>query len=79
MQSARESDRAEQLQHALSSNREIGMAMGVIMALRRVSQREAFAVLTRASQYLNRKLQDVAAEVVETGQVPERPARRTSN
>jgi GAF domain-containing protein len=79
MQSARESGRVEQLQHALASNREIGMAMGVIMALQRVSQREAFAVLTRASQYLNRKLQDVASEVVETGEVPGRPARRAPN
>jgi hypothetical protein len=32
MQSARESGRAEQLQHALASNREIGMAMDVVMA-----------------------------------------------
>jgi GAF domain-containing protein len=79
MQSARESERADHLEHALQSNREIGMAMGVIMALRRVDQEEAFAVLRRTSQHLYRKLQDVAAEVVETGEVPERPARRSSN
>ena len=79
MQSAQEWDRAENLQRALQSNREIGMAIGVIMALMRVNQDEAFAVLRRASQHLQRKLQDIAVEVVETGHVPERPARRSSN
>ena len=74
MQGAREHDRAEHLEQALESNREIGMAMGVIMARGRITQAQAFAVLQRASQYLNRKLHDVAAEVVETGRLPERPA-----
>jgi GAF domain-containing protein len=76
MQSAREWERAEQLEHALVSNRVIGTAMGIVMALRRVSQQEAFAVLSQASQYLNRKLQDVAGDVIKTGEVPERPVRR---
>jgi transcriptional regulator with GAF, ATPase, and Fis domain len=74
MQGAREHDRAEQLEHALASSREIGMAMGVIMAHGRMTQEQAFEVLRRASQHLNRKLYDVAAEVVETGQLPGRPA-----
>jgi transcriptional regulator with GAF, ATPase, and Fis domain len=76
MRSAREWERAEQLEHALVSNRVIGMATGIVMTLRRVSQQEAFAVLSQASQYLNRKLQDVAGDVIKTGEVPERPARR---
>lgn len=74
MQAAREHDRAEQLGQAVESNREIGMAMGVIMARGGMTQKDAFAVLLRASQHLNRKLRDVAAEVVETGEVPVRPA-----
>jgi GAF domain len=35
-----------------------------------LAQKDAFAVLLRASQHLNRKLRDVASEVVETGEVP---------
>jgi GAF domain-containing protein len=73
MQAAQEHARAEQLDHARTSNREIGMAMGVLMAHGRMTQEQAFAVLCRASQHLNRKLHDVAAELVETGQLPQRP------
>ena len=65
--------RAEQLQDALQSNREIGMAIGVLMSRGNVTQDEAFIRLRRASQYLHRKLRDVAGEVVDTGQLPERP------
>jgi AmiR/NasT family two-component response regulator len=36
------------------------------------TQDEAFAVLRRASQHLNRKLREVAADVVDTGEVPGR-------
>jgi transcriptional regulator with GAF, ATPase, and Fis domain len=75
---AREHDRAEQLGRAVGSNREIGMAMGVLMTRRGLTQKDAFAVLLRASQYLNRKLRDVAVEVVETGEVPGRPAPHAS-
>jgi transcriptional regulator with GAF, ATPase, and Fis domain len=75
MQSAREHERADQLDRARLTSREIGTAVGVIMARSQMTQEEAFEVLRRASQHLNRKLRDVAAEVVETGQLPERPAR----
>jgi transcriptional regulator with GAF, ATPase, and Fis domain len=71
MKGAREHDRAEHLEHALASNREIGMAVGVLMARGGRTKEQAFAVLQRASQHLNRKLHDVAAEIVETGQLPE--------
>jgi hypothetical protein len=37
-----------------------------------VSSEEAFAILSRSSQELNRKLRDIAAEVEETGEVPDR-------
>ena len=74
MQAARERERADQLDQARATTGEIGMAMGVIMARGRMTQEEAFEVLRRASQHLNRKLRDVAAELVETGQLPERPA-----
>src|SRR3954447_23119650 len=69
-----EHNRAEQLDHALVSNREIGMAMGVLMDQERMTQEQAFAVLRGASQHLNRKLHDVAAELVEAGRLPQRSA-----
>lgn len=59
---------------ALSSSRQIGTAMGILMAQRKVSSEEAFALLRTASQHLNRKLRDVALEVEETGELPVRPA-----
>lgn len=74
MGAAREHHRAEQLDQALASSRGIGTAIGVLMATGRMTQEQAFGLLRRASQHLNRKLREVAAEVVETGEVPERPA-----
>jgi transcriptional regulator with GAF, ATPase, and Fis domain len=72
----REQERAEQLQDALDTSREIGMAMGVLMGRSGVTEDQAFALLRRASQHLNRKLRQVAAEVVETGRLPERRVGR---
>ena len=76
LSAAQERQRAERLEDALRSNREIGMAMGVLMGRGGVTQDEAFTVLRRASQHLHRKLRDVAAEVAESGELPERPLRR---
>lgn len=55
------------LQAALDSNREIGAAMGILMATHRISQPQAFDLLRTASQCSNRKLRDVASEVVLMG------------
>lgn len=43
----------------------MGPAQGVLMARQSISPGEAFDVLRRASQRTNRKLRDVAAEIVE--------------
>jgi len=67
-------DEAAHLQTALQSSREIGAAMGVLMAHHKVTQDDAFGLLRTASQHLHRKLRDIAAEVVETGALPESPA-----
>jgi GAF domain-containing protein len=67
--------RADDLGHALESNREIGVAIGILMAQHRITRDEAFDLLVQSSQWLNRKLRDVAAEVGETGQLPQRPGR----
>ncbi len=59
------------LQIALSSNRRIGTAIGILMAHRRITDAAAFELLREASQRGHRKLRDVAEDVVLTGTVPE--------
>lgn len=55
---------AESLEAALASRDLIGQAKGIIMARRNLDDADAFAVLQGASQHANRRLRDVAAEVV---------------
>ncbi len=61
------SNRAKNLMKALETNREIGVAMGILMQQHRFSRQEAFHVLQVASQNSNRKLADIAVEVADTG------------
>ena len=70
--------RVVHLEQALRSSREIGMAMGVLMAVHKVTEDQAFDLLRMASQNTNRKLRDVAVEVAERGVLPLRrqPSRR---
>ena len=63
------SQHAANLDIALKTARTIGAAVGIIMALHRVSEVEAFALLRKASNDGNRKLRLVAEEVVLTGDV----------
>ena len=57
------------LEQALASRDLIGQAKGIIMAARRVTADEAFALLVRRSQETNTKLLEVAEAVVHTGVV----------
>lgn len=50
-----------------------GVAVGILMARHLVTYDEAFAQLVTASQHLNRKLRDIALEVVDTGELPDEP------
>lgn len=59
--------RATNLAKALHSNREIGTAMGILMNQHRFTRQEAFDVLSVASQNSNRRLADLAVDVVDTG------------
>ncbi|GAA4397289.1 GAF and ANTAR domain-containing protein [Fodinibacter luteus] len=68
--------KAADLQRALESSRTIGVAVGVLMSEYRITSDQAFDVLRHTSQNLNRKLRDVAVDVVETGAVPERTRTR---
>ena len=60
-----------QLRQALQTNRTIGTAVGMVMTQFGLDQQRAFQVLVRSSQQGNRKLHDIAAEVVRTGSLPE--------
>jgi hypothetical protein len=60
-------DKAANLLRAMESNREIGVAMGILMHRHRLDREQAFAVLRVASQDSNRKLAQVASEVADTG------------
>ena len=59
------------LRSALDSSRVIGAAVGILMANRRLSREDAFAVLRRTSMDLNRKLRDVAQHVEFAGDLPQ--------
>jgi hypothetical protein len=62
---AAERQTARSLLAGLQSNREIGKAMGLMMAFHKISDDEAFAMLRRTSQDLNMKLVDVARQVLD--------------
>jgi len=66
-----EERRAENLNAALATREVIGQAQGILMERERVSSSQAFDVLRRASQHLNRKLRDVAQDLVDTGERPD--------
>ena len=55
---------AEQSTAAIASRDVIGQAKGILMAREDITDDDAFALLTRASQRLNRKLRDVASDVI---------------
>jgi len=55
------------LEKALQSNRQIGIAVGVIMATYQLTPERSFELLRLASMNHNRKLRDIAESVVLTG------------
>jgi GAF domain-containing protein len=63
-------DSNHHLKEALQSNRRIGMAIGILMALHRIGEQQAFDILRIASQHTHIKLRDVAEEVILTGATP---------
>jgi DNA-binding response OmpR family regulator/anti-sigma regulatory factor (Ser/Thr protein kinase) len=63
-----------QLRQALQTNRTTGTAVGIVMTRYELDAERAFQVLKRTSQQNNRKLHDIAAEVVRTGALPEPPS-----
>jgi len=55
-----------QLRIARDSNRRVGMAMGIVMDQLQVDDEQAFDMLRRTSQNTNRKLRDVAEDVLQS-------------
>lgn len=53
-----------QLHEAVLTRDVIGQAKGILMATGAITDEEAFEILVRASQRENRKLRDVAADLV---------------
>lgn len=66
----------QNLERALRSNRGIGTAMGVLMANHKVTEDQAFDLLRITSQNTNRKIVDLAHEVVQTGALDVTPHQR---
>ena len=60
-------DRVKHLERALDSNRIIGTALGILMATQKISSEDAFICLKQASQRTNRKLREIAEDVIYTG------------
>jgi hypothetical protein len=63
-------EHAAQMETALKAARVIGAAIGIVMAASRCTQEQAFQVLVKVSQNSNRKLREVADDVVLTGGLP---------
>lgn len=61
--------RAEQMRAAVLNRDVIGQAKGILMERHRITADAAFALLAEASQRKNVKLADVAAHLVETGEL----------
>lgn len=58
------------MRQALESRKTIDMALGILIAQHHCTPEEAFAVLSGASQSRNRKLRDLAAELVQAESQP---------
>ena len=65
-----EEARIENLETALASRDVIGQAQGILMERERITADQAFQLLRRSSQHLNRKLRTVAQDIVDTGTSP---------
>lgn len=58
-------EHAAHMEQALTSSRTIGAAIGLLMGSRNIDENQAFAVLKQVSQDSNRKLRELAAELVQ--------------
>lgn len=64
MSAATDQEHGVQLEIALATSREIGMAVGILMSQSRLDRAGAFRALSQASQRMNVKLHDLAGAIV---------------
>ncbi len=64
---AKEQDKARNLERALDTSRDIGVALGILMSRHLVTREQAFDLLRQASQRSHRKLRELAQQVLATG------------
>jgi AmiR/NasT family two-component response regulator len=57
-------EEAGTLRRGLESNREIGKAIGLLMAMHGIDDEQAFQMLAKVSQEMNVKLAEVASRVI---------------
>ncbi len=62
-------ERIEHLERALATNRDIGVAMGILMKSHLATKQQAFDMLRVTSQRTHRKLGAIALDVIETGEL----------
>lgn len=67
MRVALDHDQVANLQQALETSRRIGAAVGILMCRHTITEDEAFQRVRSVSQNTNRKVRDVADEIVLTG------------
>jgi hypothetical protein len=63
-------DKLAQLEQALLTNRRIGIAIGILMTRHGRTDQQAFDTLRTLSQHRNRKVRDLAEDVIYTGTLP---------
>jgi GAF domain-containing protein len=68
----------ETLKVAVDRRTTVGKAVGIVMARYELDDVRAFDVLRRLSSHQNRKLHDVALEVIEHLRIPEDPSARNA-
>lgn len=64
-----DAQKLDQLHQAVASRDVIGQAKGILMERHRVTSHQAFLLLAKASSHTNRKLLDIAEELVNTGEL----------
>ncbi|MGY1725226.1 GAF and ANTAR domain-containing protein [Blastococcus sp. SYSU DS0533] len=69
-------EQEENLRTGLTNRDVIGQAKGILMERHKLTADQAFGVLARVSQEMNRKLVDIARELTDTGAVPGSDRRR---
>lgn len=67
--------REEQFERALESHERVGQAIGILIERHKLTAREAFATLVKASQEHQIKLRQIAERIIETGLEPEQAVR----